>query len=85
MVVIHTTVGKVKVRARIPGKAATVLQMAIVVWILLKWEPRWLLWLALAAAVCTGVSGAFYVWDGVRQLSEHPSASPESKIQGPEP
>src|SRR2546430_12395948 len=34
MVVIHTTVGKVAVRARIPGKIATVLQMVIVVWIL---------------------------------------------------
>jgi CDP-diacylglycerol--glycerol-3-phosphate 3-phosphatidyltransferase len=84
MVVIHTTVGKVKVRPRIPGKVATVLQMAIVLWILLKWEPRWLMWLVWAAAICTGISAAFYVWDGVRQLSEHPSASPKSKVQSPE-
>src|SRR3989440_12493571 len=66
MVVIHTTVGKVKVRPRIPGKAATVLQMAIVIWILLKWEPRWLSALGWGGAVCTGVSAAFYGWGGVR-------------------
>ncbi len=79
MVVIHTTVGKVAVRARIPGKIATVLQMVIVVWILLKWEHRWLAVMIWGAAICTGISGAFYVWDGVRQLSAHPSASPKAK------
>src|SRR5207248_2430092 len=80
MVVIQTTVGKVKVRPRFPGKAATVLQMAIVLWILLKWEFRGLTWLVWAAGICTGFSGAFYVWDGIRQLSAHPAASPESKV-----
>jgi CDP-diacylglycerol--glycerol-3-phosphate 3-phosphatidyltransferase len=79
MFVIHTTVGKVAVLPRIPGKIATVLQMAIVVWILLKWDPRWLSFLIWGAAICTGISGAFYVWDGVRQLSAHPSASPKVK------
>ena len=79
MAVIQTTVGKVKVRPRIPGKMATVLQMAIVLWILLKWEPRWLMWMVWAAGICTGISAAFYVWDGIRQLSEHPAASPERK------
>src|SRR5881296_2094076 len=37
MVVIQVTVGKVNVRPRILGKIATVLQMAVVLWILLKW------------------------------------------------
>ena len=38
MVVIHLTVGKVVVHPRIIGKCATVLQMAVVIWILLKWD-----------------------------------------------
>src|SRR5438045_54428 len=80
MVVIQSTVGKVAVRPRIPGKLATVLQMVIVVWILLKWEHRWLAVMIWGAAICTAISGAFYVWDGVRQLSAHPSASPKSKV-----
>jgi CDP-diacylglycerol--glycerol-3-phosphate 3-phosphatidyltransferase len=76
MVVIHMTVGKVKVRTRFLGKGATVLQMVVVLWILLKWNPRWLgLW-TLGAAVCTGVSGLLYIYDGMRQLSAHPASSP---------
>jgi hypothetical protein len=27
----------------------------------------------------TGVSGLFYVWDGMRQLGSHPSSSPMEK------
>ncbi len=42
MVVIHLMVGKVKVRPRIVGKVATVLQMVVVLWIMLKWGERWL-------------------------------------------
>ena len=42
LVLIQLMVGKVKVRARIIGKVATVLQMVVVLWILLKWEDRWL-------------------------------------------
>jgi CDP-diacylglycerol--glycerol-3-phosphate 3-phosphatidyltransferase len=79
MLVIHTTVGKVAVRPRIPGKIGTVLQMIGVVWILLKWDPQWLWYLALGAALCTGISGVYYVWDGVRQLSAHPSANSKGK------
>src|SRR5258708_27915066 len=41
MVVIHMTVGKVGVRPRLIGKAATVLQMVVVLWILLKWDAHW--------------------------------------------
>ena len=74
MLVIHSTVGKVDVRPRVTGKIATVLQMVGVIWILLKWEPKWLYYFVLGAAVCTAVSGAFYVWDGVRQLSSHPAS-----------
>ena len=42
LVVIQITIGKVTVRPRILGKIATVLQMAVVLWILLKWNTRWL-------------------------------------------
>jgi CDP-diacylglycerol--glycerol-3-phosphate 3-phosphatidyltransferase len=76
LVVIQMTVGKVKVRPRILGKVATVLQMAVVIWTLLKWEQKGLAGLALVSAVCTGISGLFYVWDGTRQLSDHPTSSP---------
>ena len=82
LVVIQITIGKVTVRPRILGKIATVLQMAVVLWILLKWNTRWLKVWTLGAAICTGGSGLLYVWDGVRQLSAHPSASPKSESGG---
>lgn len=79
MVVIQFTVGKVRVRPRFIGKIATVLQMASVLWILLRWEDgdgfQGVLVLTLSAAICTGVSGLLYVYDGVRQLSASPSSS----------
>lgn len=79
MVVIHITVGKVKVRPRMAGKIATVLQMISVIWILLRWDDgwgeRWIVYLTAGAAVFTGVSGLLYVYDGVRQLSSSPSSS----------
>jgi CDP-diacylglycerol--glycerol-3-phosphate 3-phosphatidyltransferase len=79
MVVIHFTVGKVVVRPRFIGKCATVLQMAVVIWILLKWDTEqgalWLKYLALAAAIFTGVSGLLYVFDGIKQLGSHPASS----------
>jgi CDP-diacylglycerol--glycerol-3-phosphate 3-phosphatidyltransferase len=83
MVVIQLMVGKVKVRPRIIGKVATVLQMVVVLWIMLKWAESWLRALTLATAICTGISGLLYVWDGSRQLSAHPSSSPKPKVQSP--
>jgi cardiolipin synthase (CMP-forming) len=78
MAVIHLTVGKPKVRPRIMGKIATVLQMVAILWILLKWDDlwhgRWLTGLTYAGAICTGISGLLYVFDGIRQLSTHPSS-----------
>jgi len=80
MLVIQMIVGKVKIRPRIVGKVATVLQMVIILWVLLKWDSNWLrVWL-LAAAICTGISGLLYVWDGSRQLSVHPASSPKTEI-----
>ena len=82
MLVIQMTVGKAKIRPRFVGKVATVLQMAIILWILLRWNAKWLQVWVFAAAICTGVSGLLYVWDGSRQLSAHPasSAKPDSGI-----
>lgn len=77
--VIRLTVGKVIVRPRVVGKIATVLQMIVVLWILLGWDGglagRWLKAWMLGAALCTGLSGLFYVWDGVKQLGAHPASS----------
>jgi cardiolipin synthase (CMP-forming) len=79
LLVIHMTVGKVAVRPRFFGKMATVLQMVIVLWILLKWTEDWLVVWIIGAAACTGISGLLYVLDGTRQLSAHPTSSPAPK------
>jgi cardiolipin synthase len=76
LIVIQMIVGKVKVRPRLLGKAATVFQMVLVLWILLKWDERWITVWAAATGICTGLSGLWYVWDGTRQLSAHPASSP---------
>ena len=83
VVVIRFTVGKIAVRPRFTGKIATVLQMAVVIWILLKWDfgrgVLWLKYLTLGAAICTGISGLLYVLDGIEQLGSHPASSPTTK------
>jgi len=76
LAVIHLIVGKVKVRPRMVGKVATVLQMASVLWILLKWHNVALNYITWGAAICTAVSGIWYVFDGMKQLGAHPSSSP---------
>jgi cardiolipin synthase (CMP-forming) len=82
LLVIQVTVHKFSVRPRILGKLATVLQMAVVLWVLLKWDEHWLLALTLSAAFTTGGSGLLYLFDGMRQLSAHPSSSP-AKVSSP--
>jgi cardiolipin synthase len=79
LIVIQMTVGKVRVKPRILGKIATVFQMAVVLWILLLWPARWITLLSLGAAICTGISGLFYLRDGTRQLSAHPASSPAAR------
>lgn len=81
MLVIQMTVGKVKVRPRIIGKISTVLQMVVVLWALLKWDTKGLRIWVFAAALCTGISGLFYIWDGSRQLSAHPASSPKPESE----
>jgi len=78
LLVIQMTVHKVSVRPRLLGKLATVLQMVVVLWILLKWDESWLRALTLSAALATGISGLLYVFDGSRELSAHPASSPTS-------
>jgi cardiolipin synthase len=85
LVVIRLTVGKVKIRPHYIGKAATVLQMVTVLWLLLKWDAgdgtRWMFGLTLGAAICTGISALLYVSDGMRQLSASPSSFPSNPPQ----
>jgi len=78
VVVIQITIGKVQVKPHVLGKIATVLQMVCVLWVLLKWNTNGLAALTLSAALFTGVSGLLYVWDGVQQLSNHPSSNSKS-------
>ena len=79
-VTIRLTVGKITVRPRITGKIATVFQMVIVSWLLLRWDVyfhgEFLKILVLGAGLFTGCSGLFYVWDGTKQLASHPSSLP---------
>lgn len=74
---IQLTCGKVTVRPRILGKLATVLQMIMVLWSLLKWDLKWMPFWTISATVCTGISGLLYVWDGMRQLSASPTSLPK--------
>ncbi|MCX6927533.1 MAG: CDP-alcohol phosphatidyltransferase family protein, partial [Verrucomicrobia bacterium] len=80
MIVLQMTVGKFTVRPRMLGKIATLLQMIVVLWILLKWQKRWLPVWTSGAAIFTGVSGLFYLWDWVRQISAHPSSGPKTEV-----
>ena len=79
VVVVRLVVGKVTVRPRYTGKIATVLQMVLVLWILLKWTEHHAAWLhiiSLGAGLFTGASGLLYVWDFTKQIGAHPSSSP---------
>jgi CDP-diacylglycerol--glycerol-3-phosphate 3-phosphatidyltransferase len=82
-VTVRLVVGRILVRPRVTGKFATVFQMVVVSWILLRWDfaypPEFLKIWILGAGIFTGVSGLFYVWDGTQQLSSHPSSSPAHK------
>jgi CDP-diacylglycerol--glycerol-3-phosphate 3-phosphatidyltransferase len=76
---IHFTVGSAKVRPRWTGKTATVLQMATVIWTMLRWPAPGQFWLAIGTGLLTAVSGIQYVWDGMHQLSASPRSSPSPR------
>jgi cardiolipin synthase (CMP-forming) len=73
--VLYFTVGEIKLRPLLSSKAATVLQMAVVLWTLLQWPAGVLRWLADAAGLLTGGSGLVYLIDGLRRLNAHPSSA----------
>jgi cardiolipin synthase (CMP-forming) len=75
LIVIYYAGVKVSVRPSLVGKAATVLQMIVVLWILLKWSPDWLQIWILGAGICTAVSGAFYFVEGWKLLSASPTSA----------
>jgi len=75
LIVIYIMAGRPVIRPRWIGKTATVLQMGVVLWILLKLPSPWFLWLAGLGAACTGLSGILYILDGTKQLSAHPTSS----------
>ncbi len=83
--VLHYTLGKVPVRPRLIGKAATVLQIVTVSWALLKWHPGWITPLSVATALCTAISGIIYVFDGMKLLGTSPDSSPPSLKQPDKP
>jgi cardiolipin synthase (CMP-forming) len=85
-IVIHLVVGKISVRPRFTGKIATVFQMLVVVWTLLGWDLLYHgtllnIWI-FGAGIFTGVSFIQYVFDGMKQLSAHPSSSAEKNLPG---
>jgi len=81
MGLIHHFVGHVKVTARIPGKIATFLFMAAVLWILLRWDARVLPYLFVAIGALTALSAVLYILDGVQQLNSHPVSAPAPSQQ----
>jgi cardiolipin synthase len=67
MAAIYRAHGKFTARPRLPGKVATVLQMAVVLWTLLHFPPRPLPFLTAGAGLFTVASGLFYACDFTRQ------------------
>jgi CDP-diacylglycerol--glycerol-3-phosphate 3-phosphatidyltransferase len=74
LVLVNYLVGQGTVRPHFTGKIATVLQMACVVWALLKWDTTWLHWLAVAATTFTALSGLIYLREGLRRVRSKPGS-----------
>jgi len=79
---LHMICGKVQVRPRYLGKIATVLQMILVLWTLLKWSNKWLTVWVLSTGIFTAISGLLYVLDGMVQLNASPRSSAIIKKDG---
>jgi cardiolipin synthase (CMP-forming) len=77
-VVLHLLNGKVHVRPSWTGKVATVLQMAAIAWVMLQLTFLPLIYVVLAAAVFTAISGGVYVASGIRQLQDAGHANAKS-------
>jgi cardiolipin synthase (CMP-forming) len=76
---IHFVAGGMKVKPHFTSKIATVLQMAVVLWTIFKFDARAHYWISVAAAVFTGISGLIYIFAGMRLLAKHPSSSPKKE------
>jgi cardiolipin synthase len=70
-VLIHMLAGHVTARPRIVGKCATFFQMITLGWVLLKIERPTYEWPLYTAGFFTLISGIWYIFDGVKQLSAH--------------
>jgi cardiolipin synthase (CMP-forming) len=75
-VLIHMLAGKVSARPRIVGKCATFFQMITLGWVLLKIDRPPYEWPLYAAGFFTLVSGVWYIFDGIKQLSAHEAKRP---------
>ncbi len=64
---------KIEVRPILIGKVATLLQMACILWVLLKWPVAPLGGLLMITGVCVAISGLWYLRSGLHQLSSSPS------------
>jgi CDP-diacylglycerol--glycerol-3-phosphate 3-phosphatidyltransferase len=67
MVAIRCATGKFTARPRLAGKLATILQMAAVLWTLLKFPAAPLPFITAAAGLFTLLSGLWYLYDFTRQ------------------
>ena len=76
VVLIHMLAGKVTARPRLVGKCATFFQMIVLGWVLLKIEHPSFQWPLYAAGFFTLISGIWYIFDGVKQLSAHEAKKP---------
>ena len=74
--VLYLLIGKVHVKPNWTGKVATVLQMIAIGWVMLQLRLLPLLYVVVAAAAFTAVSGIIYVTQGVRQLQAAGHAHP---------
>ena len=74
---VHFVAGGMKVKPHFTSKIATVLQMAVVLWTIFKFDARAQYWISVAAAVFTGISGLIHIFAGMRLLAQHPSSLPK--------
>jgi cardiolipin synthase (CMP-forming) len=70
-VLIHMLAGRMVPRPHILGKCATLFQMIVLGWILLKIDHPSYEWPLYAAGFFTLSSGIWYIFEGVGQLNAH--------------
>ncbi|MEC8826441.1 MAG: CDP-alcohol phosphatidyltransferase family protein [Verrucomicrobiota bacterium] len=85
VVIIHYTIGKVKMRAIATSKICTFLQLSCVCWVLVDFwsveaRPLPLEILIYLAAVFTLISGYQYIVEGIHQMREHGHTTPDCDV-----